>query len=72
MGSPEWWIKKWGHTLGNQSYWRMSGVIATSVTTVKFYEVTGLIEIEATYKRMHAERMMIDRCHGKQLEFIFD
>ena len=72
MGSPEWWIKKWGHTLGNQSYWRMSGVIATSVTTVKFYEVTGLIEIEATYKRMHAERMMIDRCHGQQLEFIFD
>ena len=72
MGSPEWWIKRWGYTLGNQSYWRMSGVIATSVTTVKFYAYTGLIEIEATYKRLHAERMMMDKCHGKQLEFVFD
>ena len=50
----------------------MSGVIATSVTTVKFYAYTGLIEIEATYKRLHAERMMMDKCHGKQLEFVFD
>ena len=34
--------------------------------------VTGLIEIEAIYKRLHAERMMMDKCHGKQLEFVFD
>ena len=50
----------------------MSGVIASSLPVSKFYAVTGLIEIEATYKRLHAERMMMDKCHGKQLEFVFD
>ena len=72
MGSSERWIRGWGYTLGIQSYWKMSGVIASSLPVGKFYMVTGLIDIEATYKRLHAERMMMAKCHGKQLEFVFD
>ena len=72
MGSSERWIRRWGYTLGIQSYWKMSGVIASSLPVSKFYAVTGLIEIEAVYKRLHSERMMMDKCHGKQLEFVFD
>ena len=58
--------------LGNQSYWKMSKIVATSITVDRFYMETGLIDIMALYKRQHSERMMMDRCHNSQLEFIFD
>lgn len=72
MGSPEWWLKKWGWCLGTNNYWAKSKLIASSITISRFYKVTGMIDIEMLYKRQHAERMMMDKCHGSQLEFIFD
>ena len=54
-----------------EGYWKMSRVIATSITVDRFYKETGLKDIVALYKRQHSERMMMmDRCHNSQLEFI--
>ena len=72
MGASKQWLMKWARGLGNQGYWKMSGVIATSITVDRFHKKTGLIDIVALYKRQHSERMMMDRCHSSQLEFVFD
>ena len=72
MGASKHWLMRWAKGLGNRGYWKMSKIVATSITVDRFYMETGLIDIMALYKRQHSERMMMDKCRNSQLEFIFD
>lgn len=71
LGAKDWWLEKYAKGMSSDRYWRMSKVTCTSIPVRSFYEKTGLVNIEELYKRQHKERMMMDTCHGKQLEFIF-
>ena len=72
LGAKDWWLEKYARGMSSNRFWRMSKVISSSITITSFYEKIGLVNIEELYKSQHKDRMMMDKCHGKQLEFIFD
>ncbi len=57
----------------SNSYWRMAGVLGRYITNEALEMKFGLIPIDATWDRLHNERMMRDKAiQGGEKQLVFD
>ncbi len=72
LGCKEWQLEELGKATSN-SYWKMSGALSRYITNSALEIQFGLIPIEATWNRLHNERMKRDKAiQGGERQLVFD